>query len=106
MEADREKSDAEGSASHHDVRLDMDDHTAWIAGRAVALTRSEYRILEALLAEPGRIFSRAELQERIDPGAVIVSRTIDVHIAALRRKLRATELIETARGQGYRWRSA
>lgn len=62
-------------------------------------------MLEHLLQEPGRTLTRAQLVGAvIGGGAVVLERTIDVHIAALRRKLGTPDLIETVRGQGYRFR--
>jgi two-component system catabolic regulation response regulator CreB len=70
------------------------------------LTRYEYRLLAALLARPGRVFSRDELMTAAweDPGASL-DRTVDVHIKTLRAKLRviapAADPIRTHRGLGY-----
>src|SRR5437660_11411755 len=86
-----------------DVRLDGRDRTAQVQGRAVKLTRTQFRLLECLLREPGRVFARTELRDAaIAGGAVVLDRTIDVHIAALRRKLAVPGLIKTVRGKGYR----
>jgi two-component system catabolic regulation response regulator CreB len=75
-------------------------------GAALGLTRYEYRLLAALLARPGRVFSRDELMTAAweDPGASL-DRTVDVHIKTLRAKLRviapAADPIRTHRGLGY-----
>jgi two-component system catabolic regulation response regulator CreB len=75
-------------------------------GRALDLTRNEYRLLGALLAAPGRVFSRDQLMTAAwdDPGAAM-DRTVDAHIKSLRAKLREAapdaEPIETHRGLGY-----
>jgi two-component system catabolic regulation response regulator CreB len=75
-------------------------------GRALDLTRNEYRLLAALVASPGRVFSRDQLMELAwdDPGASL-DRTVDAHVKQLRAKLRETapdeELIVTHRGLGY-----
>jgi two-component system phosphate regulon response regulator PhoB len=69
------------------------------------LTPTEFRLLECLLRQPGRAFSRHQLMDAsIGEGAVVLERTIDVHIKTLRRKLGAGDLIETVRGVGYRFR--
>lgn len=74
--------------------------------RALELTRNEYRLLGALLASPGRVFSREQLMVAAwdDPGAAL-DRTVDAHIKTLRAKLRAVapdaEPIVTHRGLGY-----
>ena len=75
-------------------------------GAALVLTRYEYRLLAALLARPGRVYSRDELMAAAweDPGASL-DRTVDVHIKTLRAKLRAVapdaDPIRTHRGLGY-----
>ncbi len=72
----------------------------------LSLTRYEYRLLAALLARPGRVFSRAQLMEQAWSDAEeSLERTVDAHIKTLRAKLRAIapehEAIETHRGLGY-----
>jgi two-component system catabolic regulation response regulator CreB len=75
-------------------------------GRALDLTRNEYRLLAALVASPGRVFSRDQLMELAwdDPGAAL-DRTVDAHVKQVRAKLREVapdeELIVTHRGLGY-----
>jgi two-component system catabolic regulation response regulator CreB len=75
-------------------------------GRALELTRNEYRLLGALLAQPGRVFSRDQLMAAAwdDPGAAL-DRTVDAHVKSLRAKLRAAvpeaDPIVTHRGLGY-----
>ena len=89
---------------HHDVRLDPGRPAVSYQGREVPLTYAEARLLGRLLAEPGRAFTRAELLDAVTGGAVVLERTVDVHICALRRKL-GRGLIETVRGVGYRCRA-
>jgi two-component system catabolic regulation response regulator CreB len=75
-------------------------------GVALDLTRYEFRLLKALAARPGRVFSREQLMAAAweDPGASL-DRTVDAHIKTLRAKLRAVapelESIQTHRGMGY-----
>ena len=75
-------------------------------GLALELTRNEYRLLAALLASPGRVFSRDQLMTAAwdDPGAAL-DRTVDAHIKTLRAKLRTAapeaDPIVTHRGLGY-----
>jgi two-component system catabolic regulation response regulator CreB len=75
-------------------------------GEALELTRNEYRLLAALLAAPGRVFSREQLMTAAwdDPGAAL-DRTVDAHIKLLRAKLREaapeSDPIVTHRGLGY-----
>jgi two-component system phosphate regulon response regulator PhoB len=73
-------------------------------GHNAALTPTERRLLEVLRALPGRAFTRAELIALVMPDAVVLERTIDVHVKALRRKLGPGEgRIETVRRVGYRF---
>jgi two-component system catabolic regulation response regulator CreB len=75
-------------------------------GKALDLTRNEYRLLTALLASPGRVFNRDQLMTAAweDPGAAL-DRTVDAHIKTLRAKLREAapyaDPIVTHRGLGY-----
>lgn len=93
---------------HLDVRIDRLRHQAFVKDRPLDLTPTEFRLLECLLRQPGRAFSRFHLMDAaIREGADVLERTIDVHIKSLRRKLEpADELIETVRGVGYRFREA
>jgi two-component system, OmpR family, catabolic regulation response regulator CreB len=89
-------------------RLVIDDDccAASYHGAALELTRYEFRLLKALAAKPGRVFSREQLMAAAweDPGASL-DRTVDAHIKTLRAKLRAvaadTDPIQTHRGLGY-----
>jgi two-component system phosphate regulon response regulator PhoB len=93
---------------HMAVRIDRLRHQAAVEGRALDLTPTEFRLLECLLRQPGRAFTRAQLMDAaIGEGAVVLERTIDVHVKTLRRKLdTASDLIETVRGVGYRFRES
>ena len=86
--------------------LIVDDvsHRALLDGQPLELTLSEYRILELLVRNVGRVFSRGTIIDRISDGEKIVTdRTIDVQMVGLRRKLGAwAEHIKTIRGVGYR----
>jgi two-component system phosphate regulon response regulator PhoB len=87
------------------VRIDRVRHRAFADGRELDLTPTEFRLLECLLRQPGRAFTRHQLMDAaIGEGAVVLERTIDVHVKTLRRKLSASDLIETVRGVGYRFR--
>lgn len=90
---------------HLDVRIDRVRHRAFAEGRELELTPTEFRLLECMLRQPGRAFSRHQLMDAaIGEGAIVLERTIDVHIKTLRRKLGSADLIETVRGVGYRFR--
>ncbi len=85
------------------LALDLDRRRAFLAGRALALTRREFDLLATLAAEPGRVFSREALLDKVwGPDYLGTPRTVDQHVAQLREKLGAG-WIETVRGQGYRF---
>jgi two-component system phosphate regulon response regulator PhoB len=89
-----------------EIRLDTGNLAVCLAGRTVPLTQTQFRLLERLLSAPGQVFSRSELcAAAIADGAIVLERTIDVHVAAVRRKLGVPDLIETVRGRGYRFRA-
>ncbi len=88
-----------------DIRIDRVRHRAYAAERELDLTPTEFRLLECMLRQPGRAFTRHQLMDAaIGEGAIVLERTIDVHIKTLRKKLGASDLIETVRGVGYRFR--
>ena len=69
------------------------------------LTRSEFALLEMLIRQPGRAFSRSELIETGLGDTLVLERTIDVHVRSIRKKLGSSgSLVETVRGIGYRFR--
>jgi two-component system phosphate regulon response regulator PhoB len=88
------------------VSVDRTRHRVLAEGRSITLTRSEFRLLETLIRQPGRVFHRAELVDAaLGEDTTAMERTIDVHIRALRGKLgESAEVIETVRGVGYRFR--
>jgi DNA-binding response OmpR family regulator len=74
-----------------------------MSGSEVALTPKEFAILECLAADPGRLISRQEIVERAwDEHWYGPTKVLDVHLAALRRKLGDPALIETVYGHGFR----
>ncbi|SIN87649.1 two-component system, OmpR family, phosphate regulon response regulator PhoB [Singulisphaera sp. GP187] len=87
------------------VAIDRHGHRALYLGEELPLTPTEFRLLEVLLRQAGRAFTRYELMDAaIGEDAVVLERTIDVHIKSLRKKLGdAADLIETVRGVGYRF---
>ena len=90
-----------------DVRIDRVRHQVTAEGKPVELTPTEFRLLECMLRQPGRAFTRNQLMDAaIGEGSIVLARTIDVHVKTLRRKLGLGDLIETVRGVGYRFRDA
>lgn len=88
------------------VVLDRRRHRAAVGTRNLDLTRSEFKLLETLIRQPGRAFDRSELIDAaLGEDTLVLERTIDVHIRALRKKLDdQADLIETVRGVGYRFK--
>ena len=92
-----------------DVRIDLPRRTVEVRGELVQLTFVEFELLALLAANPGVVYSRRQLLERLRGGADYREpRTIDVHVRHLREKIevesREPELILTVRGAGYRFR--
>ena len=84
-----------------DVVVDSRARTVAVGGRAVALTATEYAILEYLALQQGKVVSRTELYDHVfDERADSLSNLLDVHVYNIRRKL-ARPLIVTRRGHGY-----
>ncbi len=92
--------------THHDVIVDRVRHQVTVHGQEITLTPTEFRLLEALMKRIGRAFTRHELMDAgMGEDAVVLERTIDVHIKSLRKKMGDRgPLIETVRGIGYRMR--
>ncbi|MDG4773697.1 response regulator transcription factor [Solwaraspora sp. WMMD792] len=96
-----------GPASYGAGRLRIDEarHEAWLAGRLLELTPTEWGLLTTMASAPGRVFSRYELVNRVRGYEFAgYERTIDSHVKNLRRKLAADpgEIIATVLGVGYR----
>lgn len=85
------------------VVVDRSKHRALVDGQEVELTAKEFDLLAVLAEEPGRAVTRQELFSRVwDPVWVGTGKTLDVHVASLRKKLGDASLVETVRGVGYR----
>jgi DNA-binding response OmpR family regulator len=85
-----------------ELELDLDARRCSAGGREAELTRREFDLLSALLRYPGRIHTREQLLELVWGTDAISPKTVDVHVAALRRKLGSAITIATLRGLGYR----
>lgn len=87
------------------LTLDRRRFAASADGRGIPLTTTEFRLLWALAAEPGRVFQRQELASACGSSGRTRERTVDVHIKSIRDKLGdRAELIETVQRVGYRFR--
>lgn len=91
-----------------ELELDTARFEVRMSGRPVPLTSKEFNILETLAREPGRVFTRAQILERVfGYDRDVLERTVDAHVMNLRRKLESgpdptPRLLETVYGRGYR----
>ena len=86
------------------IELDPVTHDVRISGVPTQLRPLEYKLLQLLVSDPGRVFSREELLEQVwEMRGDINTRTVDVHVRRLRVSLgAAADVIETVHGFGYR----
>jgi DNA-binding response OmpR family regulator len=95
--------DADAVLAAGDVALDRRARTVTVAGSDVELTAREFDLLWHLAGRPGLVVGRAQLLDRVwglsFPGG---TRTVDVHVGQVRRKLGRPDLIRTVRGAGYK----
>lgn len=89
--------------SYRGLSLSLADKRCTVDGREVRMPRKEFEIMSLLLANPGRIFTRQELIERVWPeDVIVVDRVVDVNIRRLRAKLGDYgQHIQTRTGYGY-----
>ena len=89
--------------AERDIILRRDSHDVTVAGEAIDLTGKEFDLLACFLEHPGIVLSRERLLDLVwgmtYPGG---TRTVDVHVAQLRRKLGGPDSIRTVRGAGYK----
>jgi len=97
----------EARLSARDVVVLRNAREVRVAGEPVPLTSREFDLLSILLGNPDRVLTRELLLDRVwglaFPGG---TRTVDMHVATLRRKLGRPELVQTVRGVGYKLRRA
>lgn len=85
-----------------EVSLDPDSRRVLIAGEEISLTATEFDLMEYLMSQPGRVFSRDQLLSQVwGYSSIVGTRTVDVHIAQLRSKFGKHDPIRTVRGVGY-----
>jgi len=94
-------------ASAHPLSVDRETRRAFVHKQGVDLTRVEFDLLATLLDVPGRVYTRAQLIDRVwGDGFALSDRTVDSHVKLLRRKIGDAggnaDWIETVRGVGYR----
>ena len=98
---------AESAVETFGVTLNPEAFTASYNGTPIELTPVEFRLLEVLMSQPGRVYSRAILMDAIyTDNRVVTDRTVDSHVKNLRRKLQAVmpaeEIIRSIYGVGYK----
>ncbi len=92
----------------NDILLHIQNRTLMVAGTAVDVTPTEYKLVELFLEHPGQVFSRLQLIEKVQGYAFEgYERTVDSHIKNLRKKLGTSDgesrYIKTVYGVGYKW---
>ncbi len=86
-----------------DIRIELRSHRAFVGTEEVQLTLTEFKILRELLRQVDHVLTREQLRERALESVNVTDRTIDVHMASLRKKMGPVgDTIETVRGVGYR----
>lgn len=92
--------------SQGDLKLYPDSHRVTVKDKTVALGQTEFKLLQLLLANPHRVYSRDQLIANVwSDSSYVEERTVDVHILRLRKALREhtdAKVVETVRGAGYR----
>jgi two-component system phosphate regulon response regulator PhoB len=90
---------------HGTLRIDLEQRRVFLTDIEVPLGPTEFRLLEALIEKPGRVLSRGQLLDRVwGKDQYLDTRTVDVHVARLRKALTksgAADPIRTVRGAGY-----
>lgn len=102
------RTEAPAELAFGDLRLVTRDFRCWVADEECELRPKEFSLLVTLASEPGRLFTRVELAERVWGYTYLGdTRTIDTHVKNVRRKVEdpsAYTYIDTVRGVGYRFR--
>jgi two-component system alkaline phosphatase synthesis response regulator PhoP len=100
-------SDAPAPVAFGELIIDESRHEVTLRGESVVLTPREFSLLVTLAAQPGRVFTRAQLLERVWGAEYYDDHVVDVHVANLRHKLgdeaAQAGLVQTVRGVGYRF---
>jgi DNA-binding response OmpR family regulator len=104
-----EAGDQEKVLSFEELTLDLEKHKVTLEGRPILLTPHEFKLLQTLMATPGKVFAREELLDRLYPRseATVIDRVVDVHIGKLRQKIEkdpsSPRSILTVRGIGHQF---
>ena len=102
--AEAQQTDGGEILSAGPIEIDLARHRVKVDGQAITLTLTEFRLLAAIVGAGGRVLQRDQLiDSAMGTGAIVIDRTIDVHMTALRKKLGpARKCIRTVRGVGYK----
>lgn len=91
--------------SHGSITMDLESHRVFANEVEITLGPTEFRLLSALIEKPGRVLSREQLLDRVwGKDQYLDTRTVDVHVARLRKAIteaKAADPIRTVRGAGY-----
>lgn len=89
-----------------DLSINLESFEAFYGGEKLSLTPTEFKLLAVMAQHHGKVFTREQLVHSVQgEGVNVVGRTVDTHVASLRKKLGPFgEKIETSRGIGYRFR--
>lgn len=90
----------------HTISIDVGRHKVEIGGQDISLTFTEFKVLQLLTQQPGRVFTRYQIVDAVHgEDYPVTDRSVDVQIVGLRKKLGdAGQYIETVRGIGYRFK--
>ena len=94
---------AENKITYQDITMDLDSRSVYKAGELISLKPMEYELLCTFMKHPGMVLTREKLLRQVWGDEYIgETRTVDVHVAALRKKLGLTEQLATVFKLGYR----
>jgi two-component system phosphate regulon response regulator PhoB len=101
-----EPSSDDGIVSIHGIEIDASRHKVVVDERKIVLTSTEFKVLQLMAGQPGRVFTRYQIVDAVHgEDYPVTDRSVDVQIVGLRKKLGdAGRFIETVRGIGYRFR--
>lgn len=101
--SDRDAPADDGLLVHGPIEVDARAHRVRVHGEEVVLTRKEFELLALLARDPGATCTRQQILEEVwDAHWYGPTKTLDVHVASLRKKIGDPDLIETVRGVGFR----
>ena len=99
-------SNSDGRILIHGISVDATRYKVEVDGNAVTLTFTEFKVLQLMAGQPGRVFTRYQIVDAVHGDDYpVTDRSVDVQIVGLRKKLgTAGQFIETVRGIGYRFK--